>query len=133
MWKSAITANLSNNGAVNELHVYSGASTSETRDVIPHGKVNGPVITSARMLIGYFDDWRTGMETFADVNNLVAPRTEAGRLARLSVGRVGEYWPRKTHTLPMWRFQIIIMKCWFQAAFAIIKGISYSALTQGTA
>ncbi len=102
---------------MNELHVYSGASTSETRDVIPHGKVNGPVITSARMLIGYFDDWRTGMETFADANNLVAPRTEkldawhAFRLAEL-----GEYWPRKTHTLPMWRFQIIIMKCWFQAA-----------------
>ncbi len=80
LWKSAITANLSNNGAVNELHVYSGASTSETRDVIPHGKVNGPVITSARMLIGYFDDWRTGMETFADANNLVAPRTESWTL-----------------------------------------------------
>ena len=80
LWKSAVSANLSNNGAVNELHVYSGASTSETRDVIPHGKVNGPVITSARMLIGYFDDWRTGMETFADANNLVAPRTESWTL-----------------------------------------------------
>ena len=76
LWKSAVSANLSNNGSVNELRVYSGVSTSETRDAIPHGKVKGPVVTSARMFVGYFDDWRVGMETFADANNLVAPRTE---------------------------------------------------------
>ncbi len=80
LWKSAVSADLSNNGTVDGLRVYSGASDSETRDVIPHGKVNGPVITSARMLVGYFDDWRTGLETFADANNLVAPHTEGWTL-----------------------------------------------------
>ena len=28
------------------------------------------------MLVGLFDDWRTGMETFGDVNALIAPKRE---------------------------------------------------------
>lgn len=77
LWKSAVSASLSKNGTVNSLQVFSGVSTSDTRDKIPHGKVKGPEVVSARMFVGYFDDWRTGMETFADANNLVAPRTES--------------------------------------------------------
>ena len=77
LWKSAVSANFSDNGKVNSLRVFSGVSTEDTRDLIPHGKVKGPEVVSARMLVGYFDDWRTGMETFADANNLVAPRTES--------------------------------------------------------
>ena len=77
IWKSAVAASLSNNGTVNALRVFSGVSTADTRDSIPHGKVKGPEVVSARMFVGYFDDWRTGMETFAEANNLVAPRTES--------------------------------------------------------
>ena len=77
IWKSAVAASLSNTGTVNALRVFSGVSTADTRDSIPHGKVKGPEVVSARMFVGYFDDWRTGMETFAEANNLVAPRTES--------------------------------------------------------
>ena len=35
-WKNAISVEASDNGRVNVLKVYSGASTSETRDVLPH-------------------------------------------------------------------------------------------------
>lgn len=81
-WKSAIRMDAtSNNGAV-QYSIYSGAADvkddpkkSETRDVIPHGKLVGPTITSARMLIGFFADWRDGMEQFADLCTEIATRT----------------------------------------------------------
>lgn len=81
-WKSAVMMDAtSKNGAV-KVCVYSGAADikddpkqSETRDVIPHGKLVGPTITSARMLIGYYEDWRDGMEDFADLCTKIATRT----------------------------------------------------------
>lgn len=72
-WKNAISVEASDNGRVNVLKVYSGASTSETRDVLPHGKLKGPKISSARMFVGFADDWRAGMETFARANTMVRP------------------------------------------------------------
>ena len=111
LWKSAVSANLSNNGSVNELRVYSGVSTSETRDAIPHGKVKGPVVTSARMFVGYFDDWRVGMETFADANNLVAPRTETWTYGTPFGWQSWGCWKARTLMPRMWKFQIITMTC----------------------
>lgn len=73
-WKSAITINGSNNGKINSLKIFSGVSNSETRDVIPHGKIEGDTIKSARMFIGFYDDWRDGMERFCTANNLVVPK-----------------------------------------------------------
>lgn len=75
-WKSAVSATMSNNGRIDRLDVFSGVSDTETRDLLPHGKLEGPVITSARMFIGWYDDWRTGMEAFADANNTVTPRMD---------------------------------------------------------
>lgn len=72
-WKNAVTVSAKNNGTLNSLKVFSGVSTSETRDVIAHGKVNGPVVSSARMFVGVFEDWRDGMEEYARANTLVAP------------------------------------------------------------
>ena len=73
-WKSAIQATMSNNGKMTKLSLYSGASNSETRDVLPHGKLVGDTISSARFFVGFFDDWRDGMETFAAACNIVQPR-----------------------------------------------------------
>lgn len=80
-WKSAIRMDASKNNGSLKLCVYSGASDvqespdkSETRDVIPHGKIPGPTVSSARMFIGFFNDWRDGMEQFADLNTEIATR-----------------------------------------------------------
>lgn len=80
-WKSAVRMNAENNNGSMQVSVYSGASDikghpseSETRDVIPHGKLLGPAIASARMFIGFFEDWRDGMEQFADLNTEIATR-----------------------------------------------------------
>lgn len=80
-WKSAVRMDATKNNGSLKLCVYSGASDvkespdkSETRDVIPHGKLVGPTISSARMFIGFFQDWRDGMEQFADLNTVIATR-----------------------------------------------------------
>ena len=80
-WKSAVHMDATKNNGSVKLCVYSGAadvkstpSESETRDVIPHGKIPGPTVSSARMFIGFFDDWRDGMEQFADLNTEIATR-----------------------------------------------------------
>ena len=83
-WKSAIrmTGSPLSQAYINKLECYSGATHSITRDATdnnwlqPHGAVKGTKIKSARMLVGLFDDWRTGMETFGDVNALIAPKRE---------------------------------------------------------
>ena len=72
-WKNAISVEASDNGRVKVLKADSGASTSETRDVLPHGELKGPRISSSRMFVGFADDWRTGMETFARANTMVQP------------------------------------------------------------
>ena len=80
-WKSAVLMNAEKNNGSLQLCVYSGAAdvqdkpeNSETRDVLPHGKIPGPTVSSARMFIGFFNDWRDGMEQFADLNTEIATR-----------------------------------------------------------
>ena len=67
-WKNAIELT---NGA-RKLRAFSGVADQLTRDRLSHGNVSGLHVTSARMMIGFFDDWRQGMETFADANAIVA-------------------------------------------------------------
>lgn len=73
-WKSAITVKASNNNTVETFTCYSGVANSETMDILPHGKVKGKTVKSAKMLIGFFDDWRLGMEAFGHANTLVVPK-----------------------------------------------------------
>lgn len=80
-WKSAVRMDAEKNNGSMQVSVYSGASDikghpseSETRDVIPHGKIPGPTVSSARMFIGFFEDWRDGMEQYADLNTEIATR-----------------------------------------------------------
>ena len=58
-WKSAVSLD---NGCIT---AYSGVSTKETRDVLPHGSLRGRQVSSARFLITASDDWRSAMEYFA--------------------------------------------------------------------
>ena len=76
-WKNAISAGATGHGRLDSLRIYSGASTSETRDVLPHGKLEGTEISSARLFIGYVDDWRDGMEEFARANTAVVPKRDS--------------------------------------------------------
>jgi len=67
-WKNAI--DLLDHSS--KLKIYSGVADRLTRDSRAHGLVSSTTITSSQMMIGYFDDWRKGMETYADANAIVA-------------------------------------------------------------
>lgn len=75
-WKSGVIATTKDDGSVDTLLVFSGISHKETRDILPHGALVGKEIASARYFLGYFPDWRDGMETFAHANTRVVPRRE---------------------------------------------------------
>lgn len=72
-WKSAIEMTGSNNVSIDRLVCYSGITSSYTRDLLAHGKVKGKTIKSAKMFVGFFEDWRAGMEAYGKANTLVVP------------------------------------------------------------
>lgn len=43
---------------------FSGVADAGTHDIVPHGYLEGPKVTSARFLCGWYEDIRTGMEHF---------------------------------------------------------------------
>ena len=80
-WKSAvrITGSPFTQSHISRLEVFSGVTHAATRDeydgyLQPHGTVRGERVKSARMMVGLFDDWRTGLETYGDVNAQIAPK-----------------------------------------------------------
>ncbi len=80
-WKSAVrlTGSPLAQSFVTRLECFSGVTHAATRDEVdgylqPHGSLSGATVKSARMMVGYFDDWRTGMETYGEVNNYIAPK-----------------------------------------------------------
>ena len=74
LWKTGIKTITNTTNSLLRLEAFGGITSSETRDLLVHGSVKGTKIKSPKIMIGYFSDWRTGLETFADVNAIVAPR-----------------------------------------------------------
>ncbi|HYX10321.1 MAG TPA: T9SS type A sorting domain-containing protein, partial [Bacteroidales bacterium] len=73
-WKTGIRISTSVSNKLKRLEVYGGVTSNETRDVLPHGMMKGKLIKSPLVMVGYFDDWRKGMETYADVNANIAQK-----------------------------------------------------------
>ena len=85
-WKSGISVDAAGNGNIRKLQLISGIADKETRDVLDgytameHGKVVGDTVCSARFLIGFYDDWRSGMESYANACVTVAGRNDSWTL-----------------------------------------------------
>ena len=76
VWKSGINVQHNNNHTIS-LAAFGGLADSViTHDKIPHGKVsvNDTLCSSPKMMVGYFPDWRAGMEQYAAANRLAEPR-----------------------------------------------------------
>jgi alpha-galactosidase len=71
-WKTGIRSTTASN-AVTSLEVFGGISSSETRDVLPHGKISGKTVKSPKIFVGCFSDWRNGLDAYAKANAVVAP------------------------------------------------------------
>jgi len=72
-WKSAVIMNKTNDGNGYALTCYGGVADSTTRDIVPHGAKEGNTIRSPKVLLGVFNDWRTGMEAYGTANAIIAP------------------------------------------------------------
>jgi hypothetical protein len=72
-WKTGLRFSGSN-GRLNQLEIFSGMATegvkSATHDSLPHGKVSGRSITSAVIFVGYYEDWRDGLEEYGRANSV---------------------------------------------------------------
>ena len=75
-WKNGVTVRGTEGNKLTRFQCISGFTSSDTRDARAHGRVGGDVISSARFMIGMFEDWREGLNTFASLNALVAPPAE---------------------------------------------------------
>ena len=73
IWKTGIDYR-GLNGKINALTVYGGASSPVTQDSLPHGMVHGTKVVSPRIFMGYYDDWRNGMEEYGGANQIMSPR-----------------------------------------------------------
>lgn len=70
VWKSAVKSINKNKELL--FSAWAGYSEKETtRDSIAHGLVKGDKVLSPKFFVGYFADWRNGMEEYAKTNRIV--------------------------------------------------------------
>ncbi|MCL6458990.1 MAG: carbohydrate-binding protein [Gorillibacterium sp.] len=73
LWKTGIYWSGSDD-RLNKLKVYGGfSSVTSTHDTIQHGKVTGTTLTSPQIYVGFYADYREGLEGFGQANAAVAP------------------------------------------------------------
>ncbi|MES2265649.1 MAG: alpha-galactosidase [Bacteroidota bacterium] len=72
VWKTGV--DMENTLLSNEIKVWGGyTSEALTRDKIEHGSISGNTITSPKIFVGYFKDWRLGMEAYSKANRIAEP------------------------------------------------------------
>lgn len=80
-WKTGIRYNGENNKYITKLECFGGITHELTRDISDkpnrpskeHGSIRGKKLKSPKLLMGFFSDWRRGMECFGEVNAAIAP------------------------------------------------------------
>lgn len=73
-WKTGIKTS-GQGGSLSELMIWGGYTEKNvTRDQKEHGKITGKTIKSPKIFIGYFEDWREGLEEYGKANSLSDPR-----------------------------------------------------------
>ncbi len=73
LWKTGIKTTTDGNATITSLEAFAGVTSELTRDRRSHGHVSGNVVKSSRIILVSTDDWRDGMELFADQCAAFAP------------------------------------------------------------
>ena len=72
-WKTGVSTGVDYVGNIS-IKVQSGfTQPAITRDSIPHGTLSGKAVISSKIFYGLFEDWRTGMERYAEANRTAEP------------------------------------------------------------
>lgn len=77
VWKTEIQVH-ADQGKIEGLDVFGGSQGSlgertDTHDFVPHGVVKGAKVTSPRVMVGEFGDWREGLEAYGKRNAEIQP------------------------------------------------------------
>lgn len=72
-WKTGIDMSEGDASNIGSLVCYGGVADSLTRDSKVHGALKGYTIKSPKIFIGFFDDWRTGLDEYGKANAIIAP------------------------------------------------------------
>lgn len=77
-WKTGIRFSTSDNQNIDYLACFGGITHRLTRDINnstqkQHGSISGTSLKSPKIFVGYFDDWRRGLEQFGNANAIIAP------------------------------------------------------------
>ncbi|MDB5120269.1 MAG: alpha-galactosidase [Sphingobacteriales bacterium] len=72
VWKTGIKS-VTSNFTLKNLEVFGGNTSNKTRDILKHGKITGDEIKSPKVFLGFFADWRMGLDEFAKANSKNAP------------------------------------------------------------
>jgi alpha-galactosidase len=72
-WRTGILARKLSPRRVDELEVYGGAAGHWSHDIEPHGLVSGATVKSPQIMVGYFRDWRDGLEAYGKENARIHP------------------------------------------------------------
>ncbi|REE69737.1 hypothetical protein A8990_13156 [Paenibacillus taihuensis] len=73
-WKSGLQVEGTFAGEVSRLRVFGGLSGLQTRDTLPHGSARGKLNVSPRIFVGFFEDYRNGMEAYGRANAVITPK-----------------------------------------------------------
>ena len=73
LWRTGILARKLSNRRVDELEVYGGATGHWSHDAEPHGLVSGTHLKSPEIMVGYFNDWRDGLDAYGRENARIKP------------------------------------------------------------
>ena len=83
-WKSAIYVTPNANNRMRKIVAEAGYISERTWDVFTngkatserHGAVKGTRVDSPKFMLGFFDDWRVGLETYGEANTVLCPKYE---------------------------------------------------------
>ncbi|HEY5583069.1 MAG TPA: hypothetical protein VIK78_01085 [Ruminiclostridium sp.] len=72
-WKTGIKVTGDEKGQISELSIFNGVANDTTRDSIAHGSIRGMSLESSKVFIGFFNDYRDGLEQFGVANSKLVP------------------------------------------------------------
>ena len=73
LWKTGLAMGGHAPGRLGSLRAYGGATGRWTHDSRPHGAVSGARVASEEILVGWFADWRDGLEAYGAANGRLRP------------------------------------------------------------
>ncbi len=75
VWKTGIRAQRQEESctSLGGFEVVAGVTSKITRDTLPHGIVYGTQIVSPKIFLGFFEDYRDGLEAYGHANGVEAP------------------------------------------------------------